>query len=139
MPRMSTTLLAAFGALLVHASAVGAQEYPTRSVRLIIPFAPGGSVDLVARMVATGLSERLGKQVVPENRPGAGGTLATDLVANAPPDGYTLLQMSMAYAVNPSVYKLTYDPLKAFAPVASLGSGASVLTVHPSVPANSIK
>ncbi|CAN0284234.1 unnamed protein product, partial [Phaeothamnion confervicola] len=99
----------------------------------------GGSVDLVARVVAAGLSERLGKQVVPENRAGAGGTVAAELVANAPPDGYTLYQVSLAHAVSPSIYKLNYDPIKAFAPIASLGRGASVLTVTPSLPAGSVK
>ena len=142
LPRSFGLLLALTSATLaVGAGAVtaAAQDYPTKSIRLVIPFAPGGSVDLVARVVAAGLSERLGRQVVPDNRPGAGGVLASELVANAPPDGYTLLQMSLAHAVNPSVYKLSYDPIKSFAPVASLGSGASVLTVHPSVPVNSVK
>ena len=149
MPELQSKVRTILGAALAlnTAGVVGcagtgaavAQEYPARSVRLVIPFAPGGSVDLVARVVAAGLSERLGRQVLPDNRPGAGATLGTELVANAPPDGYTLLQMSLAHAVNPSVYKLNYDPIKSFAPVASLGSGASVLTVHPSVPANSIK
>ncbi len=139
MALMKSTLPIAIGGLLALTIGAGAQEYPAKPIRLVIPFAPGGSVDLVARVVAAGLSERLGKQVVPDNRPGAGGTLATELVANAPPDGYTLLQMSLAHAVNPSVYKLNYDPIKSFVPIASLGSGASVLSVHPSVPVNSVK
>ena len=137
---MAYRLTAALAAMaLALASAATAEEYPTRPIRYVIPFAPGGSVDLVARVVATGLSERLGKQVVPDNRPGAGSTLGTEIVANAAPDGYTLLQLSLAHAVNPSVYKkLNYDPVKSFAPIAALGSGASVLTVHPSLPVKTV-
>jgi len=124
--------------LVASASLAAAQEYPSRPIRLVIPFAPGGSVDLIARTVANGLSKRLGQQVQPDNRGGAGATIGTEIVANAPPDGYTLLQVSLAHAVNPSVYKLKFDPIKSFAPIASLGSGPSVLTVHPSVPVNSV-
>jgi tripartite-type tricarboxylate transporter receptor subunit TctC len=114
-------------------------DYPNRPIRLVIPFAPGGSVDLVARTVATGLTKRLGQQVQPDNRAGAGSTIGTEIVANAAPDGYTILQMSLAHAVNPAVYKTKYDPIKSFAPIVFLGSGASVLTVHPSVPVGSVQ
>ena len=132
-----TVVVAAMVGVLSAASAM-AQDYPARPIRLVIPFAPGGSVDLIARIVATGLSKQIGQQVQPDNRAGAGATLGTEIVANAPPDGYTILQLSLAHAVSPAVYKLKYDPVKSFAPIASLGSGASVLTVHPSVPANSV-
>jgi tripartite-type tricarboxylate transporter receptor subunit TctC len=116
------------------------QTYPSRPVRLIVPFPPGGSNDIVARMVATQLGERLGQQVVVDNRGGAGGVLGTDLAAKAPPDGYTLLLISVAYAFGPTLYKnLPYDPEKAFAPVGILGSGAAALTVHPSVPVNTVQ
>ena len=135
---MKRKLVLATGALLVSATLAAAQEYPNRPIRLVIPFAPGGSVDLVARIVATGLSKRLGQQVQPDNRAGAGATIGTEIVANAAPDGYTLLQMSLAHAVNPAVYKLKYDPVRSFAPIVLLGSGASVLTVHPSVPASTV-
>jgi tripartite-type tricarboxylate transporter receptor subunit TctC len=138
--RLVTCAASLAGALALAVPAVQAQDYPTKPIRFVIPFAPGGSVDLVARVVANGLSERLGRQVQPDNRPGAGGTLGTEMVANAPADGYTLLQMSLAHAVNPSVYtKLNYDSIKSFAPIHSLGSGPSVLTVHPSVPVSSVK
>src|SRR5882672_5820649 len=102
---LHTTLLKTFGLLLALTTAAAAQDYPTRSPRLILPFAPGGSVDIVARIVAAKLGERLGKQVVVENRTGAGGIIATELVANAPADGHTLLLLSLAHAVNPWVYK----------------------------------
>ena len=139
MRNTGLSLLRAFGILLAFATAAAAQDYPTRPVRLIIPFPPGGSNDVVGRMIATQLGERLGKQVVVDNRGGAGGVLGTEVAANSTPDGYTLLVISLAYAVNPALYKLKYDPSKAFAPVAMLGSGPNVLTVHPSVPVSSVK
>jgi tripartite-type tricarboxylate transporter receptor subunit TctC len=110
-----------------------AQEYPARPVRLIIPFPPGGSNDVVGRLIATKLGDRLGKQVVVDNRSGAGGVIGTEVAAKSPPDGYTLLVISMAHAVNPWLYKLGYDPIKDFAPVGLLAKGANVLVVHPSL------
>jgi tripartite-type tricarboxylate transporter receptor subunit TctC len=136
---MLRTLLRVFGLLVVLATAAAAQDYPTKPVRLIVPFAPGGSVDIVARMIASKLGDRLGQQVTPDNRPGAGGIIATELATKAPPDGYTLLLVSLAHAVNPWIYKVSYDPLRSIALVAMLGNGASVLTVHPSVPATTVQ
>ncbi len=116
------------------------QPYPSRPVRLIVPFPPGGSNDIVARMVATQLGERLGQQVVIDNRGGAGGVLGTDLAAKSPADGYTLLLISVAYAFGPALYRnLPYDPERAFAPVGILGSGAAALTVHPSLPVSTVR
>ncbi|HLK82782.1 MAG TPA: tripartite tricarboxylate transporter substrate binding protein [Xanthobacteraceae bacterium] len=126
-------------AMLALMSPAAAQDYPTRPVRLVIPFPPGGSNDVVGRLVATHLAERLGKQVVVDNRAGAGGVIGTEVVAKSPADGYTLLVISMAHAVNPWLYKLTYDPIKDFAPVGLLAKGANVLVVHPSLPVNSVK
>ncbi len=126
-------------ATLLAAAPVRAQDYPAKPVRMVLPFAPGGSTDLIARMVAGQLTERLGKQFSVDNRAGAGGTLGTEIVLNAPPDGYTLLVVSMAHAVNPWLYKLKYDMTKDFVPVAIFGQVASALVVHPSVPANSVK
>jgi len=94
MRNMRSTLLEAFGLLLALTTAVAAQDYPVKPLRLLIPFPPGGSVDLVGRIVATKLGERLGRQVVADNRAGAGGIIATELAANSPPDGYTLLLLS---------------------------------------------
>src|SRR5256712_12214364 len=116
------------------------QPYPSRPVRLIVPFPPGGSNDIVARMVAAQLGERLGQQVVVDNRGGAGGGLGTDLAAKSPPDGATLLLISVAYAFGPALYKnLPYDPERAFAPVGILGNGAAALTVHPSLPVSTVR
>ena len=105
-------------ALLLAFCAPAAAEYPDHPVRLIIPFPPGGSNDVVGRLVAKQLSVKLGAQVFVDNRGGAGGVLGTEAAAVAPPDGYTLLIVSLAHAVNPSLYpKLTYDPVKSFAPI----------------------
>ena len=121
------------------AAPAAAQDFPSKPLRLIIPFAPGGSVDIVARLAAQKLGERLGKQVVAENRAGAGGVIGIELAIAAPPDGHTLVLVSLAHAVNPHINKLPFDTAKALTFVASLGNGPSVFTVHPSVPANSVK
>jgi tripartite-type tricarboxylate transporter receptor subunit TctC len=139
MPKSHATLLAAAGLLLALSTAVAAQDYPTKPVRLIIPFPPGGSNDVVGRMIATQLSERLGKQVVVDNRGGAGGVIGTEITANAPKDGYTLQIISLAHAVNPWLYKLPYDPIKSFTPISILASGPNVLAINPSLPVNSVK
>jgi len=132
-------LLVGVGLLAAFANVVGAQDYPTKPVRLIIPFPPGGSNDVVGRIIATGLGERLGKQVIVDNRGGAGGVIGTEVAANSAPDGYTLLVISLAHAVNPGLYKLKYDPIKSFVPVAMLGAGPNVLCVNPSVPVSTLK
>ena len=99
-------------------------QYPNKAVRLVIPFPPGGSNDVVGRTIAAELSTRLQQPVVVENVGGAGALIGTDMVARAPADGYTLLLVSVAFAFNPAIYKLPYDPATAFAPVAILGVGA---------------
>ena len=118
---------------------VAAQGYPAKSIRLIIPFPPGGSNDIVGRMIGAQLGQRLGQQLVPDNRGGAGGVIGTEAAARAQPDGYTLLIVSIAYAYNPSLYKLSFDPVKSFTPVSLLGSGPNALAVHPSLPVKSTK
>jgi tripartite-type tricarboxylate transporter receptor subunit TctC len=144
--RLKSTLMKALGALCAlaivlspSASFSAGDAYPAKPVRLVIPFAPGGSTDIIGRLVAAKLSERLGKQFVPENRSGGGGTIGMEMVAKAPPDGYTLLFTSSAIAINPLLYKVPYDPVKSFIAIAKLGNGPVVLTVHPGVPANSVK
>ena len=116
-----------------------AQEYPTKPIRLIMPFPPGGSNDIVGRMLGMQLGERLGRQIVIDNRGGAGGVIGTEMVAKAPPDGYTLLLISTAFALNTSLYKLPYDPATAFTPVASLGTGPNVLVVNTKLPVTSVR
>src|SRR5258708_25378802 len=125
--------------LAVWSALAGAQPYPSKPVRLIIPFPPGASNDIVGRMIATQLSEKLGKPVVVDNRGGAGGLIGTEAAANSPPDGYTLLLVSLGYAFNASLYKLPYDPATAFAPVALLGAGPVVLVANSKLPVNSVK
>jgi tripartite-type tricarboxylate transporter receptor subunit TctC len=141
---MSPTVRRLCAFTIVVALAVGfdlaaAQPYPSKSVRLIIPFPPGGSNDIVGRLVATHLSERLGKPVVVENRAGAGGVVGSEAAAKSPPDGHTVLLVSAAHAINPSLYTLPYDHETAFVPIAKLGGGPNVLTVHPSVRVASVR
>src|SRR5262249_37487231 len=136
---MRSLLLKAAALLLAITTSAAAQDYPNKPVRLIIPFPPGGSNDVVGRMFATQLSEKLGKQVIVDNRAGAGGVIGTEVAANSAPDGYTLLVISIAHAVNPWLYKLTYDPIKSFTPVAILASGTNVLVVNPELPVKSVK
>ncbi len=116
-------------------------QYPTKPIRLVVPFPPGGSNDIVARMIGNELSGRLGKPVVIDNRGGAGGAIGTETVAVAAPDGHTLLIISVAYAYNPSIYKsnLRFDVDKSFAPVAMLGIGPNALTINPQLPVQSVK
>ena len=117
-----------------------AQEYPTRPVRYVVPFTAGGGGDIIIREVAQRLTARLGQTVIVDNRAGAGGSLGTEVVARAAPDGYTLLMANVApMAINVSVYKkLNYDPLKDFAPVTLLASFPNILVLHPSLPARTL-
>jgi tripartite-type tricarboxylate transporter receptor subunit TctC len=112
MLRLISTLLMTPCLSLALTTAVTAQNYPTKPLRIIVPFPPAGSNDIVARAVATPLGERLGKQVIVDNRPGAGAVVGTELAASAPKDGHTLLIVSLTHAINPWLYKLPYDPIK---------------------------
>ena len=117
-----------------------AQTYPSRPVRLLVPFAPGGGNDFLARLLGQKLGERLGQHVLVDNRPGAGGNLATDLVAKAAPDGYTLLLGFIGpLAISPNLEKVPYNPVRDFAAVSLLASSYHVLAIHPSLPARSVK
>ena len=114
--------------------------YPTKPIRLIVPFPPGGGTDITARTIAHKLTERWGQQVVVDNRPGANGTIGVDLCAKAAPDGYTLTMISSSHAVNVSLYtKLPYDLVKDLAPITQATSQPYSLVIHPSVPAKSVK
>ena len=119
--------------------ALAADSYPNRPIRLIVPFPPGGSNDIVARLVGAHLTERLGKPVVVDNRGGAGGRIGYETAAASHPDGYTLLVISSAYAFTPALHKLNFDAAKAFVPVAMLGTGANALAVFPGTGVNSVK
>ena len=117
-----------------------AQTYPTRPIRLVVSFAAGGGVDLVARLIGQKLSEAWSQQVVIDNRPGAGGNVSAEMVAKSPPDGYTIYMSSASVVVNASLYKsLPYDPLKDFAPVTLLVNAHNVLVAHPSLPAKNLR
>src|SRR5262245_40468462 len=116
-----------------------AQTYPTRPVRIIVGYAAGGGIDLVARLMGQWLSERLGRQFIVENRPGAGSNVGTEAVVKAPPDGYTLLLVAPANAINASLYDtLTYNFIRDIAPIAGIIRMTNVMVVHPSVPAKTI-
>lgn len=133
------SLLAAIAAVAAP-SAIAAVGYPQKPIRLVLPFAPGGGTDVLARALSAKLEEVLGASVVIDNRPGAGGTLGAALVARAAPDGYTFLFTSASYVFTPSLYKdLPYDPLKDFRPITMFASSPHILVVHPSMPVKSVK
>ncbi len=119
----------------------GAQDYPARTIRIVVPFPPGGATDVVTRIVAQKLTEQMGRQVVTENRGGAGGIVGTEAVAKAPPDGYTLVMgTSGTHAINVSLYpKLPYDPVRDFAAVTRTALLPSMILAHPSVPARNVR
>jgi tripartite-type tricarboxylate transporter receptor subunit TctC len=130
----------AFAVLAFAAASTFAAEYPAKAVRIISPFPPGGSVDLIARLLGAELVKPLGQQVVIDNRSGASGMIGTELAKNAAPDGYTLLVNTLPFVTNQFAYeKVPYDPVKDFAPVSLLASVASVLVSHPALPVNSMK
>jgi tripartite-type tricarboxylate transporter receptor subunit TctC len=131
--------LSVLALLFAAPAARAADAYPSRPVHLIIPFPPGGSNDVVGRVFAAALGDRLGQTVVVENRSGAGGVVGTEAASRAAPDGYTLLVISLAHAVNPWLYKLNYDPIKAFTPVGIMASGTNVLAVNPTLGVKTVK
>ena len=132
--------LAISAALATPLHAAGG-EYPNRPIRFVVPLAPGGAVDIAARAVGQGLSARLGQQVVVDNRAGGGGNIGAEIVAKAPPDGYTMVMGSSSnFGVNPTLYKnLPYDAIRDFAPVSLVSFAPNALYVHPSVPAQNVK
>jgi tripartite-type tricarboxylate transporter receptor subunit TctC len=138
---MGCYLLAVSGLLSFTVTPVIAQPaYPARPVRLVVPFAPGGGTDIIARIIAQKLAEPFGQSVVVDNRGGAGGSIGTEIVAKSPADGYTLLMAPTSHVINPSIYsKLPYDTVKDFAPVTLAASATILLAVHPSMAAKSVK
>ncbi len=131
--------IAAAAALVGLAGTVQAQDWPQRPVKIIVPFAAGGNIDVLGRLAASRLSDQLGQQFIVENRVGGNGTIAAEAVARSAPDGYTLLWASTSViAIFPAITKVPYDPIKDFAPIAVLGSNPQVLLVNPSVPAKNV-
>ena len=129
-----------FALLLAAALPAGAQTYPVKPIRIIAPFPPGGSVDVIARMIAPKLSESLGQQVVIDNRSGASGNIGTELAARSAPDGYTLLANTLPFVTNSFLYsRMPYDAVKDFTPLSVLASSPAMLAVHPSIPVRTVR
>ena len=132
--------LCAFGVALLAHDAASAQPYPTRPVRMIVPFPPGGNTDIIARIVAPKMGEHLGQQIVIDNRGGAGSVIGTELAARAPADGYVLLMVSAAHTINPAMAKkLPYDAVKDFTPISLVADVPTVFVTHPSLPVKTVK
>ncbi len=137
--RVLVVLASAPGLMGTVAAAI-AQAYPSKPIRLVVPYPPGAGTDILARTVGQRLADSMGQQVVIDNRPGAGGTIGTEIVAKSQGDGYTLLLGPTSHAINPSIYsRLPYDTLKDFAPVSTVASATIVLVVHPSLPVATVK
>jgi tripartite-type tricarboxylate transporter receptor subunit TctC len=137
---MKAALLAVLAVLAVVVPAgVSAQKYPTKPIRLIAPFPPGGGTDILSRLIAGPVSESFGQTVVVDNRPGAGGSIGAELTALAEPDGYTLIMVSSSYTAGAAFHKVPYDPVNGIQPILLVGTTGLVMTVHPSVPAKSAK
>ena len=126
-------------ALALATTPAAAQQYPVKPIRFVAPFAPGGGTDFIGRVAAQKLTEALKQQVIVENRPGAGGTLGAEIGAKASPDGYTFTVIAGSYSVNPSVYKLAFDPINDITPVIQFSQGPLLVVVHPSLPVKNIK
>ena len=125
---------------LCAAGMASAQNYPTKAVRIIVPYPAGGTSDILARLLSPKLNEVFGQPIVVDNRPGANGNIGADLVAKSPPDGHTMLLADLgALTISPSIYKLPFDPVKDFAPVTMVTYSPHLLAVHPSVPAKTVK
>lgn len=133
-------LVSAAAAFLAWSGAAPAQQFPSKPVRLIVPFPPGGGADIMARIFSDRLTQRLGQQVIVDNRPGANGNIGMELAAKAPPDGHTLIVATVGtWAASPFLYKLPYDVVRDFAPVIQVSTSPGILVVHPSVPAKNVK
>jgi tripartite-type tricarboxylate transporter receptor subunit TctC len=140
LPQILVMLATAGAAAFAVALPLNAQTYPTRPIRVIVPYAPGGGSDILARLLQQKTSEDLGQQLVIDNRPGAASTLGTQLIARAVPDGYTIGMIDTALVINPGLFpKLPYDAAKDFAPITVVATSPLVFAVHPSVPASNLK
>jgi len=134
-----TVLICAVVTLFAATNVVKADDYPNKPVRIIVPFSPGGINDVAARVVATHLTKRLGKQFIVDNKAGAGGVVGTEIATQAPPDGYTMSVVSIANAIHPAIYKLRYDPLKSLDMVSMFITSPNVLAVNPELPVKNVK
>jgi tripartite-type tricarboxylate transporter receptor subunit TctC len=137
--RIHWLMTAILGLLLAPGGAQAQEKYPTKPIRLVVPFPAGGQTDIVARSLTQKIGEAFGQTVVIDNRPGAGGTIGAELGVRAPADGYTLIMISTSYTSNAALYKLAYHPMKDIVPVTYIGEIANLLTVHPSGPARNVK
>jgi tripartite-type tricarboxylate transporter receptor subunit TctC len=132
--------IAVAAGMLLTLGATSAQEYPVKPIRIVVPSSPGGGTDILARPIATKLSERWGQQVIVDNRPGAGQMIGIALVAKSPPDGYTIVMASTPLAINTVLYKkVPYDPIRDFAPVTQVAAMPNLLVTHPSLPVRTVK
>jgi tripartite-type tricarboxylate transporter receptor subunit TctC len=137
--KLDPAIRLAAAALLLAAGAVSAQEWPTKPVKIVVPFAPGGGSDFIARYIAHQLTDEFKQPFIVENKPGAGGNLGAEQGIKAPPDGYTLTVIASSYTVNPSVYKLNFDPVADITPIIQVSQGPLIVVVNPQVPAKTLK
>ena len=129
-----------FPALAFSDPASAQPAYPQKPIRMVVPFPAGGGTDILARLVGQKMSEALGQQIITENRPGAGGTIGTDVASKAPADGYTIIMVSGSHAINPGLYlKLPYDTVNDFAPISQLATSPGILVVHPALPVKTVR
>lgn len=136
---LRTLAVGLVGAFAVPAPVSHAQQYPARTIRVVVPISPGGATDTMGRLMAQRLSEQLGVNVVVDNRPGAGTVIGTEMVARSAPDGYTLMTVTVEFVINPSLRKLPYDPIRDFTCVTQIASGQYFLSTHPTVPVTTTK
>ena len=136
--RLGTALAVAVSCALPAIAVAQADKYPTKSVRMLVPFAPGGGTDITARLIAQKMSEVLGQQIIVDNRAGGGGTIGAETAVRATPDGYTIIMVSGSYGTNAALYKLPYDPVKDIQALVMIGDSGFVLALHPSVPVKTV-
>src|SRR5215510_1348936 len=138
-PVMKRKLVVAIALALSSGGAWAQQQWPTKPIRFVAPFAPGGGTDLIGRVAAQKLTEAVKQQVLVDNRPGAGGTLGAEIGVKSPPDGYTFTVVAGSYSVNPALYKLHFDPVNDITPVIQFSQGPLLIVVHPSLPVKTVK
>jgi tripartite-type tricarboxylate transporter receptor subunit TctC len=138
MKKKLVALFVATAAGVLHLQATAADAYPTKPIRMLVPFAPGGGTDIMARLIAANMSAALGQQVIVDNRAGGGGTIGAETAVRATPDGYTIIMVSGSYGTNAALYKLPYDPVKDIQTIVMIGESGFVLALHPSVPAKTV-